>query len=145
MHLKNCENCGKLFFHHMNFLCSDCKKVEDGSLQRLVDYLKENKDASLVEVATRTGLSIKEITKYMREGRLASLGIHAAIRIYCEKCNAPIASGRFCNECNYKLKKEIEGVTIKEEEPKDFFPKRESKKVKMYTINAIRGRKKRNR
>lgn len=145
MLLRNCTKCGRLFLHPLNPICKECKREEDISFQSVVDYLKENKDATMTEVASRTGVSIKEITRYFKDGRLASLQIETSIHIYCERCSTPIMAGRFCNLCNYKMRKEIESVIEKEEEPEDCTPKREGRKDKMYTINSIKRRKKRDR
>ncbi|TDX58892.1 hypothetical protein [Orenia marismortui] len=69
MGLKKCENCGKVFVSKSQNLCNDCYQEELEKYRMLRDYLWENSQASIEELANATGISPKLIRKFIREDR----------------------------------------------------------------------------
>jgi flagellar operon protein (TIGR03826 family) len=104
MDIKNCPRCGKMFTVIAGkVVCPVCEKAEEDDFKKVKDYISEHGEASLDMVVKETGVSLKRITKFIREGRLeVSKGISSDFR--CDSCNAPIATGRFCEKCFASMK-----------------------------------------
>lgn len=101
---KVCVKCGKMFtylgFGH--FYCPTCKERDKEDFEKVRDYIYENGVASALEVSEATGVSLKVIEQYLREGRL-EIPESSPIFIKCEKCGIDIRSGRLCAECATSL------------------------------------------
>ncbi len=99
MNLKNCKVCGRLFDSvGGRSVCPECLKKQDELLGKVKSYIAEHPAAKIEEVAKVCGVSANDIRKWAREERL-SFPEESPIRIYCEKCGAPIKSGRYCPKC----------------------------------------------
>ena len=48
-----------------------------------------------------------------RELRCGTLTEGSAIYLQCEKCGAPIRSGRFCEKCKYEMSMDLQSVLPK--------------------------------
>ena len=73
MTLKNCDSCGKLH-NERGVYCSACSEKERKIFTRVRDYLYDNPNGTVEEVAEHTGVKPEKIRKYVREGRLLSSG-----------------------------------------------------------------------
>ncbi|MBO8173146.1 MAG: flagellar protein [Bacillaceae bacterium] len=107
--LSNCPRCGGLFIQGKDDVCQKCVQEVEEEYQKCVEYLRENKGANLYQVSEDTGVSVKQITRFIREGRL-SVTDNPNIGIPCESCGTPIKSGRFCKDCTDRLKREVGGI-----------------------------------
>lgn len=72
-------------------------------------YLDENPGAEIPAVAEATGVSEKEIIRFIKEGHLVVFEAKG-IKYPCEACGKPISIGRFCPTCGEKLTKGLEGA-----------------------------------
>lgn len=101
---KVCTKCGRIFtymgFGHL--YCPTCKSLDEISFGKVRDYIYENGVASATEVSENTGVSVRQIEQYLREGRL-EIPENSPIFIKCEMCHADIRSGRICSNCGLKL------------------------------------------
>lgn len=105
----NCRRCGKIFSHTDKPICPECVKKEEEDFAAVKDYIKENPGKNMQEISDETGVPIKILTKFLREGRI-EFSDGSASYISCESCGAPLSSGRYCNSCLSKLGKEIMGA-----------------------------------
>lgn len=71
------------------------------------EYLKEHRRASTHEVSEATGVEMKKLIKWIREGRLATLD-NPNMNFPCEVCMTPITDGRFCRSCKDRLGEQLE-------------------------------------
>lgn len=71
MNLDNCPRCGLLFVKNLMGLCQSCIKELEHEYEICVNYLRENKGTNIQELSDATGISIKEITRFIREGRIS--------------------------------------------------------------------------
>lgn len=113
MDVRNCIRCGKMFRSvGGRRLCPDCVKAEMEEFHAVKEYLREHPHANILDVSQATGVSVKKLRDYIREGRLV-LAEGADWGIKCENCGAPVKTGRFCPECAEELEKEFkrEGVS----------------------------------
>ncbi len=99
MDIKICKSCGHMFNSvRGNSVCPDCLKKQDEQLKTVKDYIGRNPAADINEVAKGCGVASNDIRKWAREERL-SFPEESPIRVYCDKCGAPIKSGRYCKKC----------------------------------------------
>ncbi len=108
----NCPKCGKLFSRGLKPICPECEKAEEDLFQNVRQYLSDNPGAKMEDLSRETGVSLKKIMRYLREGRLEvvpSLGID----LRCENCGKPIKTGRFCPNCVDALESDLSGLFTK--------------------------------
>lgn len=101
---KVCLRCGRIF-NYMGFghyYCPSCKKKDTEDFIKVKDYIYANGASTAVEVSDNTGVAVKIIEQYLREGRL-EIPENSPIFIKCEKCSINIRSGRLCPECANSL------------------------------------------
>ncbi len=116
MDVRNCPKCGKLFTYSNYPICPACKKDEDEKFELLKSYINDNPSCSMIELSENTGVTMKRILKYIKEGRLEiSKGMRGELR--CESCGEPIDKGRYCNSCVIKINQQVAEV-LKSNEPK---------------------------
>ena len=118
MNLKNCPACGKMYVQNSFGICESCKAKEEDGFNAIRDYIENNSNCTLGELSMATGVSIRKIMGYIREGRLlASDGM--AGEITCKACGVPVIKGNFCDDCAVKLNKGIKGLYEDREEKTD--------------------------
>ena len=71
--------------------------------EKVKKYINDNPGTSIEKVAEETEVSVKLITKWLREERL--IITKGATLLKCEKCGKPIASGKLCDTCKQNLAK----------------------------------------
>lgn len=104
MEVRNCRGCGRLFNYIRggSFLCQACLDELEEKFQVAKDFIRENKTASIHEVAEKADVSVKQIEKWVREERLI-FADDSPVGIACEKCGTMIRSGRFCDACKSSM------------------------------------------
>lgn len=95
MNVKTCKKCGKLFQYSGigEVFCPICKQKDEEDFEKVKKYINENPGMSIENVAEKTDVSVKLITKWIREERLI-LSKSSAL-LTCEKCGKPVASEDF--------------------------------------------------
>jgi len=87
-------------------VCPNCEKAEDEDFKTVKEFIAEHREANLDMIVKETGIPLKRITKFIREGRLEiSKGLQDSFR--CGSCGAPIATGKFCEKCFVSMKTEL--------------------------------------
>lgn len=106
MNLDYCPRCGKLFARGFRDICPNCVKDIEEEYEKCVAYLKENRNITIQQLSEATGVSVRQITRFIREGRIS---ISALPNMYygCESCGSPIREGNLCPNCIKKLANEI--------------------------------------
>lgn len=100
MEYANCARCKKMFLRVNNPICPECEKEEEKQFQIVKEYLDGNPANSLSQVSEETGVSVKRILKFIRDGRIEMTeGISAENVLRCGQCGRPIAKGVFCDSC----------------------------------------------
>ncbi|MCL2225449.1 MAG: flagellar protein [Defluviitaleaceae bacterium] len=98
MQAMNCPRCGKVFVRIRDPICEACVKEEEQIFENVREFIKENPNLSLNEVAEACEVTVKRIMTYIRDGRIdASQGMRADVT--CSKCGKPIPGGRMCEKC----------------------------------------------
>jgi flagellar operon protein (TIGR03826 family) len=113
LNISNCPKCGKVFARGMKDVCPACVKEIDNEYLLCANFLRDNKGATLYELSEATKVSVKQITKFIREGRIY---IYDAPNLGypCEICGTAIREGGMCDDCRRRLTKDVEA--LKEQE-----------------------------
>ncbi len=104
--VKNCPKCGKLFADYGAHMCPDCEDKMREKEAEVVNYVRDNPKAKVVEIIEATGCSEQLIKKLIREGRFEQVGVKMTYP--CEKCGAPIISGKLCQNCMESMRNELQ-------------------------------------
>jgi len=78
----------------------------DQKYELCAQYLRENRGATIYEVSEATEVSVTQITKFIREGRI-SLMDTPNLGYPCEMCSKTIREGNICESCRARLMKDI--------------------------------------
>lgn len=109
MDLDNCPRCGKIFAKNFRDVCPNCIKAIDNEYTLCADYLRKHKGTDITELSRVTEVSIKQITKFIKEGRISLIG--APNLMYpCEMCGSLIREHNKCESCRAKLLIEVNKV-----------------------------------
>ncbi len=109
MTLDNCPRCGKLFAKNFRDVCPVCIREIDKEYELCANYLREFKGAMITELSDQTGVSIKQITKFIREGRI-SLVDAPNLTYPCESCGTMIRENNLCGPCRSRLLKDTKSM-----------------------------------
>ena len=82
-------------------MCPECAELMDTYFITVKNYLYDHPDSNLFETAKATGVPENIVLGFLREGRLSVSGMGNFLE--CEKCGAPIPSGRYCLDCQAQL------------------------------------------
>lgn len=106
MNVANCPRCGKIFVKGFAEVCPNCVKDLELQYEKCLKYLRENRGTTIADLSEATGVAIKQITKFIREGRISI--IHAPNMSYpCEVCGFLIRENTICESCRMKLVKDV--------------------------------------
>lgn len=112
MNLRNCNRCGKVYVYDGFNICLDCRRAHEEDFKKVKEYLDEHPGATVVEVSEATGVETKKIIQFLKEGRL-EIRDDKNIILTCERCQKPIRTGRFCDQCAVELQREINEIASK--------------------------------
>ena len=113
MDVRNCKSCGRLF-NYMGGkpICEDCKRALENKFQEVKEYVRNNPNASIGQVAEDMEVSVKQIKEWVKQERLI-LSEATVDGILCEHCGRPIRSGRYCEKCKAAMANSFQSVLKK--------------------------------
>lgn len=109
MDLANCPQCGKVYVKNIYSLCPTCIKEIEGQYQKCADYLRKNRTCTMQELSEGTGVSVKQIIRFIREGRISTKDAPNVL-MPCEVCGEPMKTGTICENCRSKLAKDVNNM-----------------------------------
>mgnify|MGYP001054468678 CR=1 FL=1 len=106
--LANCSRCDALFVQVVRDICPKCYQEVEKEYELCVKFLRkrENRGATIQQLSEGTGVSVKQITRFIKEGRISIEG-NPNLGYPCERCGATIRKGNFCPSCMRSLKHDI--------------------------------------
>jgi len=107
--IANCPRCGRVFARGARDVCVSCVKEIEREYERCVEFLREYRGATIQEVSEATEVSVKQITKFIREGRISLMNA-PNLGYPCESCGTPIRTGNLCDDCRHKFTKQAEQI-----------------------------------
>jgi flagellar operon protein (TIGR03826 family) len=112
--VRNCRRCGRIYNYIGGApICAECKQLDEEDFQRVKKYLYENPGASLSQVSNVLEISVQKIKTFLKEGRLEIVGEEGNMILSCEKCGKSIRTGRFCDECERELARDLQDTARK--------------------------------
>lgn len=96
--VKNCPRCGKLYLEIGHKMCMDCFAEEQELEQRVMEFVRENRQVNVKDIIDGTGVPERLVIKMIREGRFVENEFPIAYP--CESCGAPIFHGKVCRKCS---------------------------------------------
>jgi hypothetical protein len=87
-------------------MCRDCEDKMREKESEVVNYVRDHPKAKILEITEATGCSEQLIKKLIREGRFEQVGVKMTYP--CEKCGAPILSGKLCQTCMESMRNELQ-------------------------------------
>lgn len=79
--------------------CPICNTKYSDNYRKILEYLFENNDASIEEIEENTHISREKIEYLIEEKYIIYPNVALNFK-KCQKCNATIVSGRYCNKCH---------------------------------------------
>lgn len=107
MNVKNCVKCGKIYAYNGLKYCPSCRRKEEENFQIVKEYIYNHKDATIQETSEATGITVRKIISYLRQGRLEIKGDNSNMILDCERCGKAIKTGRYCSKCAKEIEKEF--------------------------------------
>ncbi|MFD2369398.1 TIGR03826 family flagellar region protein [Brevibacillus sp. GCM10020057] len=107
--LANCSRCDALFVQAVRDICPKCYQTVEQEYERCARFLRkrENRGSNIYQVSEATNVSVKQITKFIKEGRITVAG-NPNLAYPCEGCGtALIQTGTLCESCINNLKHDI--------------------------------------
>lgn len=103
MNVRNCRKCGRIFNYVVGpHLCPVCREAMEADFQRVKEYIRENRGATISQVSEECNVEVSQIHQWLKEERL-ELTEGSGITLQCETCGAAIMSGRYCDKCRREL------------------------------------------
>jgi flagellar operon protein (TIGR03826 family) len=106
LNLANCPRCGRLFANNFRDICPSCIKEIEEEYEKCLKFLREEKLATIQDVSEGTGVSIRQITKFIKEGRI-SVANNPNMMYPCEVCGVLIRDGNMCDSCRTRLTRDL--------------------------------------
>ena len=66
-----CSRCGKMFFKNGSVYCEDCNEKIGKELDLIVGHIKKNPEATILEIISETGVTLKTINCLVNEGNIS--------------------------------------------------------------------------
>ena len=63
-----CKRCGALKTQSQSEYCAECELENYDDIKRIEKYLANNRNANIASIATGTGISLKVINTFIKEG-----------------------------------------------------------------------------
>ncbi len=111
MALQNCIKCGKLIGETPSGYCESCKTTDPtySNLHKVKDYLYDNPNSTLIVVSEATGVSVNEISRFIRDGAIVEVSLVSAIKKDNCSCGKPLeGKERICKDCKRENEKAAE-------------------------------------
>lgn len=110
MEVTNCKQCRRIFNYIAGpRICPACRQKLEEKFQEVKDYIRDNPQASIAEVAEAMDVGVQQLRQWVREERLC-FAEGAATGMVCENCGVMIRMGRFCDKCKGNVAKELESA-----------------------------------
>lgn len=111
MELSTCVRCEKLYTKLRLTVCPECEIEEEKDILELQRYLRDNRNATLLEVSDSLDIYMEDIERWIQEKRV-SIEVCEKMDLKCTICGDAILSGRVCVTCRDRLG--LEGVAAGE-------------------------------
>ena len=117
MDVRNCKKCGKLFNYVAGpGICPACLEKSEEDFQKVKEYIEQHPGVTVATTAEECEVEVGQIRQWLREERLTFSSTEGS-DLVCEKCGAPILSGRFCDKCKLEVSRGLSDAIKKPDVP----------------------------
>ena len=110
MNVRNCKNCGKLFNYVAGPpICPNCREQTEAKFQEVKNYIRDHKGVGIAEVSEACGVEPGLVRQWLRDDRL-EVTEDSALMLNCDRCGAPIRSGKLCDRCKNNISNTLNGI-----------------------------------
>jgi flagellar operon protein (TIGR03826 family) len=109
VNLTNCPRCGKLFSKSFRDVCNNCHRELEKDYERCVEHLRLHKGLDIQQLSDAMEISIKQITKWIRDGRISMLNA-PNLSYPCEICGTLIRESHMCDACKSRLQRDMKNA-----------------------------------
>lgn len=103
----NCKRCNNIFVDYLGKgICPKCREELNEILVEVKKYIREHRTATINEIASVFEVSTRQVIHWVHEEEI-ELTPDSSIKMYCEKCNTEILSGRICEDCKKKQVRDL--------------------------------------
>ncbi|MFD2671995.1 flagellar protein [Marinicrinis sediminis] len=106
----NCPRCGRLYNRASGDVCGNCIREIEQQYEKCLHYLRENKGSNIYEVSDATEVPVRQISKFIREGRISIMDA-PNMGYPCEVCGEIIQTGGMCDNCRNRLTRDVRKLT----------------------------------
>lgn len=115
MDVRNCKKCGRVFNYLSGMpICPACREKTEEKFQEVKEFVRDNKGATIYEIAEKCDVEEGQIRQWVREERL-EFASDSGIGVECENCGAIIFTGRFCAKCKTDMVNTFSSITKRAE------------------------------
>ena len=106
-----CEECGgKMFYQDAGtYQCENCGEIALDDYGKIKEYLEEHDGATAKEISVGTGVELKIIGMFLKDGRI-QIPKGSRMFIKCERCGCSLRNGRYCEDCTRELAGQLKGA-----------------------------------
>ncbi|MFN0224529.1 flagellar protein [Paenibacillus sp. KR2-11] len=119
LNVENCNRCGKIYMKNNFGVCPACIKEIELQYEKCLKFLRENRGCSMQELSEGTEVSMKQIMKFIRDGRI-SIKNNPNMSYECDACGSSIREGNLCDSCRSRLMKDTSDLHAQEERKRLF-------------------------
>lgn len=130
LNVANCDRCGKVYVKNNYGMCTNCIKDLEAEYEKCLKFLRENRSCTIQELSDETGVDMKQIVKFIREGRI-SIRNHPNMAYECDICGTSIRTNNICDDCRTRLTKDLEHLQEDEGRKKDLEEQQRSNTFKI--------------
>lgn len=111
--LQNCPRCGNIYVYTFKPYCQECVKKVERDFQLCAQFLRkrESRSSTMEEMSQQTGVSMSQITDFIREKRLL-IDHHPNLGYACGSCGQTIRTGQVCDSCANEWKKTLTSLDV---------------------------------
>lgn len=97
-----CKKCEKLFNKTDRNICPSCVREEQSLVKEIQDFLRQNRDATIGDVADALDIPLEVIEDLIDEGVLMTRG-NPNLMLTCTRCGEASQDGRMCANCRSEM------------------------------------------
>lgn len=68
MNYQICKRCGRMFKKNGRIYCEECFPITEREYEIIMEYIRKNPDATILDIITETGVTLKSINNLVEEG-----------------------------------------------------------------------------
>jgi predicted amidophosphoribosyltransferase len=101
MDIRNCRRCDRIYQHRGSKYCPNCMLELDEIFVKVRDYIYDNPNATGSGSIRSPGCGGEHNPGILKGGQAGA--VIPGLDYLCERCEKPITTGRYCNDCIQEL------------------------------------------